>query len=353
MNQLCRSVRFTLVSILALAPALDPGVGTLLAQDLPSVGTTVRVGPGVYEIAVHERTGDVYAATVGPWDQDQAAIYVLDGSTLEEKGTIPTPGHYPFGVGLDQGASTLYASDTRNGTVLVYDLASMALKTVIENPMDESGHLREVLVDEQGGRVYVSSYDENGLIWVIDSETHRLVDTFMGVGDGTSGMAFDLANDRMFAANMAGGDITEIRLSTGEQVRRFSAGGERPTNLVYDAERGRLWSTNQRTNNATVIDVASGEVIHSVSVGDQALGITHNPVNDLMYVTARRSGIVTAVDAESMNVVTWMQTGSHPNTVAVNPNTGVAYVTNKARSAGRDHPPVRDPHGDTVTLLHR
>lgn len=320
-------------------------------EGLPRVGESVKVGTGLYELAYSHATGDVYAATTGGADDDGGRIYVLDGSTLEEKGSIPTPGYYTYGLGIHEGSGTLYSTDTRNGVVIVADIASMEVVTVVENPADEGGHLREVVVDEAAGLVYVSSYDEAGMIWVIDNETHEVVNTIHDVGNGTSGMVLDLANDRLFAANMAAHDISEIDLGSGAVVRRFPAGGDRPSNLAWDPERQRLWSANQGTNDATVIDAQTGELIESVGVGDQALGIRYNPVNDMVYVTARRSGVVTAVDAESMNVQTWMQTGSYPNTIVVDRESGAAWVTNKARSAGRDAPPAFDPNGDTVTRI--
>lgn len=326
---------------------------SLTAQEVPSVGKTVKVGPRLYELVVYHPTGDVFAATLGARGEDDARIYVLDGETLDVKHTIHTPGYSAYGMGIHEASGTIFGSDTSNGVVLAIDAVSMEVVAVIENEADEGGHLREVVADEENGRVYVSSYNENGLIWVIDTETRTLVDTYTNVGNGTSGMALDVENGRLFAANMAGGDITEIDLETGEYVRRFSAGGERPSNLAYDAARGRLWSANQGSNDATVVDVTTGDVLKAVSTGDQALGVRYNPANDMMYVTNRRSGIVTAVEAESMNIVTWMQTGSYPNTVVFNHDTGIGYVSNKARSAGRDHPVVEDPHGDTVTLLRR
>ena len=321
--------------------------------DVPSVGTTVRVGDGVYEPVVYHATGDVFVATIGARGQDDGRVYVLDGETLEEKGTIHTPGYAPYGLGVHEGSGTLYATDTRGGAVIVIDIASQQVTGIIENDLDDFSHLRQVVTDEANNRVYVSSYDDPGSIWVIDTETQSLADTFLEVGDGTSGLAIDTAEHRLFAANMGGGDIVEIDLATGEYVRRFPAGGERPTNLTYDADRRRLWSSNQATNDATVIDVDTGELIQSVSTGDQPVGIRYNPVNDMVYVANRRSGLVTAVDAERMNVLTWMLTGSYPNTVVFNRETGVGYATNKARSAGRDAPPVTDPHGNTVTILHR
>ena len=347
---LARRVR--LAGALALVGALLP-LSTGAQETVPSVGKSVKVGQGVYELVVYHETGDVFASTIGPRGEDEGRIYVLDGETLERKRTIHTPGYAPYGLGIHEASGTLFASDTRSGAVIVIDIASMQVTDILENEADESGHLREVVSDENNNRIYVSSYGENGLIWVIDTETRTVVDTYAEVGDGTSGMVVDAEGGRMFAANMSAGDIVEIDLATGEYVRRFPSGGERPTNLTYDAGRGRLWSANQATNDATVIDVNTGEVLKSVRTGDQALGIRYNPVNDLVYVTNRRSGVVTAVDAESMNVVTWMQTGSHPNTVVFNHETGDGYVTNKARSAGRGAPRVEDPNGDTVTLLRR
>lgn len=322
-------------------------------EGLPRAGESTKVGRGLYELVYHPGSDNVFAATAGGQGDDGGRIYALDAQTLEEVGSIAMPGYYAYGLGIHEGSGTLYTTDTRNGVVVVADVASMEVVAVVENPADEGGHLREIVVDEASGLVYVSSYDDPGMIWVIDNATHELVNTIQNVGNGTSGMVLDVPNGRLFAANMAAHDIAEIDLASGEVVRRFPAGGERPSNLDYDAGRQRLWSANQGTNDATVIDVTTGDLVTSVSVGDQALGIRYNPVNDLVYVTARRSGVVTAVDAESMNVVTWMQTGSYPNTIAVDRESGAAWVSNKARSAGRDAPPAFDPNGDTVTRLEQ
>ena len=334
------------------AGAADATEAGVAQAAVPTVGTRVKVGRGVYQPVVHHATGDVFASTIGQRGEDEGAVYQLDGETLEVKGTIATPGYMPFGLGIHEASGKLYATDTRNGAVIVIDIETLSVAKIIENEIDDQGHLREVVADETNGRVYVSSYRGNGMIWVIDTETMELVDTFVEVGDGTSGMVLDVPNHRLFAANMSGGDIVEIDLETGEYARTFPAGGERPSNLELDADRGRLWSANQATNDVTIIDVETGEMIESVSTGDQTLGVAYNAANDMMYVTNRRSGTVTAVDAESMHIVTWMMTGSYPNTVWFNDDTGVGYVTNKARSARGGQPAVEDPNGDTVTLLH-
>src|SRR5690606_8464580 len=101
----------------------------------------------------------------------------------------------------------------------------------------------------------------------------------------------------------------------------------------------------------TVLNADSGELLKTIETGDKALGVAFDPERKRIYVANRGAGTVTVIDSESYETHGNLETGTHPNTIAIDPRTGNAYVTNKAKSGGRNAPPVDDPNGDTVTII--
>ncbi len=349
-RRIARTVRLT--ALATLVAGLSAGGAEAQAaseSSVPAIGTTAFVGAGIYEIAVSPSTGIVYAAAIGQ-GQGNAKIYGLDPETLETVSTIDVSEAPAFGLGLNDRTQTLYTTNTRVGSASAIDLRSGSVRT-IETPLDPGAHLREVVVDEEANTIYMSSFGEDGAIWVIDGATNEIVAVVRGVGDGSSGMALDRAANALYVTNLNSNDISVLDLSSRQVVRRFSAGGDRPTNAAFDPATNRLFVANQNSADLTVLDVRTGELLKSIPTGAGALGVTFNSGNGLVYVANRMAGTVTVVDGASLEVVTTLGVGSRPNTIAVNPSTNVAYVTKKPISGGRGGPPVADPNGDTVTRL--
>lgn len=340
----------TLLRGLAAAAVL---VAAPVAAQAPTVGPSPKVGAGLYEIVVSQSTGTVYVAGVGARGETNGAkVYALDPTTLQTRAMIDVSAAPAFGLGLNDRTQTLYTSNTRARSASAIDLATGRVVATISTPQDTVAHLREVVVDETRNRVYVSSFGESGKIWVIDGATNRLHAMIENVGNGTTGMALDTANNRMYATNMTSGEIAVVNLETGRVERTFPAGGDRPTNAAYDPRTHRLFVTNQGTANLTVLDVRTGELLRSVPTGAGALGVNYSPVSNRIFVANRGAGTVTVLDGASYQVLASLNTGTHPNTVAIHHASGAAFVSNKARSAGRGQPPVDDPNGDTVTRIN-
>lgn len=338
------------LALLALAAAGLTGDAAAQASATarPSMGKTVKVAQGVYEVAVSEQTGTVYVASAG---RGAGEVVALDAETLDTRARIDMADTPPFGLGINDLSQTLYTTNTRDGSVSVIDLKTNQVIRTLRSEVDTVAHLREVAVDEEANRIYVSSYGTEGVIWVIDGATNTIIDHYENVGEGSSGLALDAAAGRLYVTNIQGGDISVIDTGTGEVVNRFPAGGGRPTNAALDAEGNRLFVANQESGDVTVVDTRSGELLAAVPTGAGALGVRFNPSNGLVYVTNRQAGTVTVIDAADYGVVGNFETGTHPNTVVVDRTTNNAYVTNKARSGGRGAPPVDDPRGDTVTII--
>jgi YVTN family beta-propeller protein len=341
------SLRRGLAAVAAVAALAAPA-----AAQAPTAGPSVKLGAGLYEIAVSQTTGTVYVASTGPRGEPGARVFALDPATLATRAEIDVSAAPAFGLGINDRTQTLYTSNTRSRSVSAIDLASGRVVATITTPLDTVAHLREVVVDETRNLVYVSSYDDPGKIWVIDGATNTLRTVIDNVGKGTSGMALDVAANRIYATNMQGGDISVVDLASGRVERTFSAGGGRPSNAVLDPATHRLFVANQETGNLTVLDARSGQLLQTVATGAGALGVSFHAPSNRVYVANRGAGTVTVIDGASYQVVASLATGTHPNTVAIHRASGAAFVTNKARSAGRGQPPVNDPNGDTVSRIN-
>ena len=331
------------------AAAAAPGMGTA-----PTVLRSAKVYPGLYELVVSRTTGLVHVAATGPRGAKAARILGLDPQSLDVRSQIELGGEPAFGLGLNDTTGVVYTTNTRSGTVSAVDLkAGKVLATISAG---EGGHPRQVLVDETANRVYVSNFgarEKPSAIWVIDGARNALAATITeGLAEGgITGLTLDKAGNRLFGTALLSNEVVEINLMDSKAVRRFPTGGEGPINLTYDPAGGRIFVANQKSNTLTVLDATTGALVKSLPAGKGPLGVSLHPTNGLLYVTCRRSGTVNLFNTRELSFVAALETGTHPNTVAFDRDTGLAYVSNKARSGGRNAPPVDDPNGDTVSII--
>lgn len=312
---------------------------------------SVKLMDGVYELAVSESTDTVFVAATGQGDAKNAAVFVVDGTSLEIKRKIELGETAPYGLGINDKTQTLYSSNTRNGNVSAIDIKTGKTLAQIGDPADPKAHLFKVLVDEANNRTYVSVAGKTGSIWVIDGKTNTLAHIIKEVGVLTIGLAIEPETGMLYAVNQGSKEVVEIDPKSYEIKRRFPLEAERPTMVAIDAKTRRLFVTAQGSGDITVLDTRTGRVLKTVKIGAGALGIVFNPNNNRIYVANRGTGSVSVVNAESYTIESNVSSGSLPNTVAVNTKTNRAYVTNKARRGPRGGPQVEDAAGDTLSLV--
>ena len=346
----------TLATGIAIA---QTGAGT------PSAGKSVKVGPGVYELAVSQSTGHVYVASAGGRGQASgAAVHVLTGDSLDAEGTVDMSAAAPYGVGINDRTQTLYTTNTRAGSVTAIDLKTRKIVNTISTEEDKNAHLREIVADETTNTIYATSYGQEGAIWVIDGARNTLSHLIRNVGNGTTGLVVDPAGKRLYVTNMGANEIAVLDTTTRQVIERYPAGGERPTNLAFDGRTGKLFVANQNPGTLTVLDTrAKGKLLATVPTGAGALDVEYSAPANRIYVANRGAGTVTVLDGTTHAVVAHLQTGSAPNTLALDSTRGLVYVTNKARpgqgrrGGGAAAPatpppaPAEDPGADTVTVI--
>ncbi|WP_256017102.1 YncE family protein [Roseomonas sp. GC11] len=344
---------------LALLGAAGLALRAAPARAAAAVEKTVKVAPGLYELAVSSTTNLVHVAAAGARGANAAKVIGLDLRTLEVRSTIELGEEAVFGLAVNDRSGTLFGTGTRAGKLIAIDLRSGQIKAQIGE--GEGAHLRQVVVDEARDRAFVSVVGVRGkpsAIWVVDTAAGKVAQVITEGLDGMfTGLTYDAAGDRLFATALQSNEVAEISLSRQAAVRRFAAGGEGTVNVAFDPASKRLYCANQKSGDLSVIDAASGQVVKAVPTGEGALGVTLSADGALAYVANRGAGTVSVVETRGLTVLASLQTGTHPNTVAVDRRSGLAYVTNKAKMGPRPQPgqapvpPPEDPNGDTVSLI--
>ncbi|MBW6398783.1 YncE family protein [Roseomonas sp. HJA6] len=352
---------FALLGAGAGLAAMRPGP----ASAAPAIEKSLKVGTGLYELAVSTVSDLVHVAAVGPRGANAAKILGLDLRTLETRQTIELGEDAAFGLTANNRRGLLLATGTRSGALKIIDVRTGTVRARLTE--GEQSHLREVVADEARDRAFATSFgarDRPSAIWVADTAGDRIANVITeGLEGGITGIAFDAANDRLFATALTSNEVVEVSLARNAGVRRFPSGGEGAVNIAFDPASGRLFVANLRSGTLTVLNAASGEVVKSIATGEGALGVALSGDGAIAYVANRGAGTTSIVDLRSLTVTANLATGTHPNTVAVDKRSGLAYVSNKARmpprgprpAAGSPPPPppapIDDPNGDTVSII--
>lgn len=365
----------TLFTLTLLAAAIGS------AHAAPEVARSVKVDDSVYEIAFNPTTQAVYVAVTGDRVAEgestegkaTAGIIVLDGKTLEQVNKIATGKTLPFGLAINDKTQKLYAGDTRNGQVAVYDIASGKEVAVIKAKGDESDHVRQLVVDEKHNKIYASTVGggnrdgkpgPKSAIWVIDGATDKMESAILSPVPTAAGLALDVEQQRLYVSDLSKNEIAEIDLKTQKVLRTFASVEEskdaasdasNTINLEIDTKNQILYAINQKSGGVTVINLKDGKILSSVKTGSGALSAALNPNSGDLYVANRGDGTVSVIDGKTHFVTAHLSTGIHPQTVAVDPKTGQVYVSNKAkgkgRGAGPEVPTPVEATGNTVTLI--
>ncbi|EKB07004.1 40-residue YVTN family beta-propeller [Myroides odoratimimus CCUG 3837] len=331
----------------------------LSATVLAAMGTTAtaqsidqnkQVGKGLYEVAYNSVDNGVYVASVIDFKTKEGVVYKLNGNDLSVEKEYSVNGNPVFGIAVNEKTQKIYGTNTITNAVTVIDLKTGATKVIPGT--NESGHNREIAIDEKTNTIYASDTQQDGKVWIIDGDKDVLKGYIDNTGIFTAGLTFDTKTKKLYAANMGTNEVAIIDPTTKKVIKKFASGGESPINVSIDESRRRLFVTNSSTG-LTVLNADSGELLKVVKFKGGSLGVNYLPKQDKIVLANRESGKTVIVDGKTYEVVTELETGSHPNTVAVNKNTGVAYVTNKTKRMPKveGQEAAVDTNGDTVSKV--
>ncbi len=325
---------------------------------------TQKLVQGLYQVAYSARSNAVFVTSaVGRPPVSQSELLKLDPKTLRvvarvNPGAAPAPEARPgqppregglyavYGVGVDDTNGNVWVTNTRQDTVAVYRQSDLSL--VKQYPVGAVPHARDVVIDAEHNRAYVSATGET-FISVFDSKTLQQLPN-IEIQSGKRGEKFtptsldiDPATGKVYTVSLSTPEAAVIDGIAGTVEKVYPLANARSAiGVAWNPVAKRLLVVSQGSDNLLITDPETGKVEHDVYVGAGALNVSYEPSSRLAYISNRGAGTVTVVD-EAGKIVGNLDGGTFPNHVSKGPN-GVMFAVNKSRGAD-------DAKGDRITRI--
>ena len=297
---------------------------TVIDGSSNAVDTTLNVGTGPYHIAVNVKTGKVYVANAGDGSySDRTRTVTVIDSTNNMDATV-TVGYHPGFVAVDTMRNKVYVACSGEDSyesladapnVMVIDGAT---NTVIDTLIAGAGPYA-IAINADSGKVYVtSSVRTPGFMnpsppqwpsfarhrrpptpenwWpvsVFDAESGALITRVMA-GQAPGPIAVNVTADRIYAANIGGGNVTVIDGSDNAVVATVGVGAT-PQAIAVDQVTYKAFVANSGSNSVTMISGADNRTT-TVNVGVNPQAMAFNPGMDRLYVANYGSDNLTVIN---------------------------------------------------------
>jgi gliding motility-associated-like protein len=215
----------------------------------------------------------------------------------------------------------LYVTDSRNGTVTVYDPATVAIVGHIPVGSGAEG----ISVSPDGKHVYVANYND-GTVSVINTSDNSIAAT-VPVGKNCLGTLTSPDNKYVYVANYGSNSVSVIDASSNTVAATISVGSG-PEDLVFSPDGTKLYVTNYFSNNISVIDATTNKVTGTLTCGANPLGIAISPDGSFLYVCQLNSASVSAINVGNNTIVATIPVGQIPTAIIMSADGSRAFVSN-------------------------
>ncbi|WP_208596462.1 YncE family protein [Vreelandella zhanjiangensis] len=311
---------------------------------------------GLYQSAYSAKNSALFVTrAVGRPPVTQSELLKVDPDTLEVIARV-TPHQVPdyddervfaaYGVGVDDANGNVWVTNTRENTVAVYRQDDLSL--VKQFDAETVPHSRDVIIDSQRAKAYVSATGENYLS-VFDASTLEplgqieISSSVRGEQFTPMSLALDEASGRLFTVSISTPEavVIDTQNDSVEKVITLT-NANRASGVAFDAQSEQLLVASQGSDNLLYVDIASGDIVHDVPVGAGPLNVAFEADSGLAYVSNRASGTLAILNREG-ELVANIDGGTYPNHVHAD-GQGHIFAVNKARGEN-------DPRGDHVRRI--
>lgn len=316
------------------------------------IRNTQHLNCEVYQLVYNPTDRMVYVA--GPKKgfnrEVENFVYVLSAEDLAVRDSISVGKYLPFGIALNNRTQTLYVGHSVQNHVSAIDLKSKK-QTLISNGKEKS-KIRELVVDEQRNKVYVSDHG-NPSIWEIDGNTNTYSRSLDKEGAYLLGLQVDPERGKVYGTDGKDmkGNVLVYNSESGKLEAEYKTWSYCPLNIAIDKVQNRIFVSQSNDNNVTILDGNTGEIIDKVYVGHDTspIGLVYDQKNNLIYTANRAKQEVAVINAQDYSVIERIPTEGLPNTITLDQESGTIYVTNKR--AGRGDEEVEN--ANTVMKINR
>lgn len=309
------------VSMAAAGAATAPAALAAPAAPAYAVTATIPVGAGPAPVAVNSQTGRVYVG-----NQSDSTVSVLTTSTNTVAATVPVGGS-ATAIAVNPVTDKTYVTTStpgwHTGELVEIDHTN-AVVASRQLQQDGDGPHFGVAVNSGTDTVYASHF-YGGSVSEISGATLATTSIF-GAGPIVFGVAADEQANRLYVANVDQGTVTVVDGLTHAVLKTISIGG-RANFVAVDPSRHRVYA-NTSVNTVAVIDTTTLAVAALVPVGRSPQQVGVDPSTGVVYVPNNLDNTVSVIDEATDTVTATVPVGQGPSAVAVDPGTHTAYVTN-------------------------
>jgi DNA-binding beta-propeller fold protein YncE len=346
-------------------------VGTAPAPTRPATSVQPAVAmqrqdlaPSVYEVAYDATSASLLVAGSPTTPGEQGGVlYRLDPNTLAVKQAIPM-GRRAFALGVNPKTNMVFVGNTLDGSLTAVDTSVGKVLGVsqlsVAGADGKMPHVRKVVVDDIGNRIFVTGPGKEGKVWIVDAQSGQVRHAIDNVGTFSTGAAYDPINKRLYVGNGGTNQIAVIDPEAGQVVTRYDMGDMAKhflVNLAIDPQGQRLFAADAEAGEVVAFELANRMMAKRIPIGPGVLDLVYNPAREELYVSSRGvtreqpngTGKITVVDARSNTVKRSIDLPVHPNSLALSPDGSVLYATVKA--AGAKHPAYKEGALDSVVRI--
>jgi DNA-binding beta-propeller fold protein YncE len=237
--------------------------------------------PGVHGIALAPELGRGFTS-----NGRENKVSIVDLKTLKTIQKVAT-GENPDAILYEPARKEVYAFNGRGKSATVID----ADKGTVIATIPLGGKPEFAQADSKAGKVFVNMEDLNS-IKVIDTAKHTVAATWpIAPGEAASGMAIDLANQRLFIGcenrlmlmidNTTGSVVYSVPIGEGVDANAFDPA----TRLAFASSGGSATVTVARADSPALL-----KVVQTLKTVKGARTMTLDPVTHRIYLAANVSG---------------------------------------------------------------
>lgn len=315
------------IMMLKVSPKVE-----FLGQEMFST-TSADLARGIYQVASGKDGKLFIAASSGRGEALTSVLMKLDASSLAPEGEATPPMgekgmvNAVYGVGADNAKGTIWATNTRENSVTIYDQADLSvIKTFPAGSVD---HPRDAVVDEAAGRVYVNAA-LTPVVHVYDTASNEEIGTLRFPAtterEAFGSMDLKLVGGRLYSTSRATNDVAWVDVATGEGKAFKLEGSLASSGVAVDPETNRLFVVGQDSDNLMVVNGDTGEVIADTRIGAGALNVVFEPVSKRVFAVSRGASSLTVLDTDG-KIVANLPAGKLPNHLALDGKGGVYVVS--------------------------
>ncbi len=209
---------------------------------------------------------------------DDSFVYRVDTETLAIDAVYQV-GSVPKFLAVTPDGQRLLVSNWCTFDVSVIDLADGALITEVE----VGRHPRGLAITSDGTIAYVAVMGSSDIA-VVDLTDYSQT-KLEGVGPGPRHLILSPDDSVLYATLNSAGTVVKIDPSTGEILDRVTTGAA-PRSMAMSTDGLSLYVVNYNSNTMSKVRTADFEILQEFRTADKPIGITYDPFNDEVWVSA-------------------------------------------------------------------